>query len=118
MKKKIPFYDLFKTISPKEFTYLFKGEYPQTIAYILSFCQKRMYAKKVIQLLRKSEDVEHDSSKKHSFIIQEYLKQCNEKKHDPQFLEEMEDEISKMIMDYRERKNGVEGYIKKIQSVS
>ena len=105
MKKKSPLYELFKAISPKEFIYLFKGEYPQTIAFILSFCPKRMYAKKVIQLLRKSEEAEHDSSKKHSFIIQEYLKQCNEKKHDPQFLAEMEDEISRMIMDYRERAN-------------
>ncbi|MCL2128749.1 MAG: hypothetical protein FWH35_00150 [Treponema sp.] len=97
MKVKAPFCDLFNTTSPKEFVYLFRNEYPQTIAFILSFCQKKYFIKKVIQLLDKSEQDKLNQDNKISFVIKEYLLQCNKEKFARNFLSEIEAETSSMV---------------------
>ena len=102
MKKKTAFCDLYKTISPGDFVYLFRGEYPQTIAYILSFCPKKSYAEKVIQLLGKAEEDRLEPGDRYSFVIREYLQRCTEDRPDRQFLSEVEAEVSGMLASFKE----------------
>jgi hypothetical protein len=48
-KKPAPSFSfLFKALSPREFFFHFQNEYPQTMAFILSFAPSRGYVKKVI----------------------------------------------------------------------
>jgi flagellar motor switch protein FliG len=52
-KEHIPFSSLFGRLSPGDFYALFREEYPQTIAFILSFAPNKGYAKKVLSLTDK-----------------------------------------------------------------
>jgi flagellar motor switch protein FliG len=69
MRVNIPFKSFFNRCSPKLFITLFYYEYPQTIAYVLSFCNKVSYKKKVLKLLTNEWKIETDD-------IKNYLANC------------------------------------------
>jgi flagellar motor switch protein FliG len=108
-KPEIPFAKLFKRVPPKDFVALFSPEFPQTIAFILSFSPSRGYIKKVLYIF---DDIEaqhpgNDADTlegKTSFIIRNYLK-YREESFDRVFVSELEQEVNRMIADYEDPLN-------------
>ena len=94
-RQDIPFFKLYRCISPEDFVWLFKGEIPQTVAFILSFCPKKSFVKKVIRLLREKE--EKDSTLKITVTIREYLSVCRNSSYDNTLINIVEEQISTMI---------------------
>ena len=105
MKKDIPFYNLFNAISPKDFVHIFNNEYPQTIAFLLSFCHKKRYIKKVTKILEKGKQKQDNDEKRYSCIIQEYLLNYNDEKVDKKFLTEVEVEVTRMMSEFMSIEN-------------
>jgi flagellar motor switch protein FliG len=66
-----PFDYFFKKCDPKLFVFMLKNEYPQTIAFILSFCKSKVYIKKVLGLLN-----QENFPKESLDLIINYLKNC------------------------------------------
>ena len=99
-KVKTPFCELFKAVSPKNFVCLFKGEYPQTAAFILSFCPKKNYIKKVINFFDKEEKHETKDEDSFSFVFRKYLNHNGQKKMDKHFIEKLEVQVSIMLEEF------------------
>ena len=97
-----PFSELYKCASPNEFVALFSQELPQTIAYILSFCPRKRYARKVISIIKEREEKAGriDPSGEASFTIREYLLRCHKDAFDANFTRLVELEVSKMLETY------------------
>jgi len=93
-KKDIPFFKLYSCISPEGFVWLFKGEIPQTTAFILSFCPKKNFVRKVIHLLKEEE--KKDSDLKITCTICEYLSRCRSSSYDTNLIKIVEEQISIM----------------------
>ena len=89
MKVKTPFHELFKAVLQKTFVYLFRGEYPQKAAFILFFCQKRNYMKKVINFFDKEEQDETKKKDRFSFIIRNYLNNHRQEQIDKNLIEKL-----------------------------
>jgi len=49
------FSQVFRHLSPRDFVFLFRNEYIQTVAFILSFCPKRSYIKRVLKMYNNDE---------------------------------------------------------------
>ena len=87
-----PFSRLYKNVSPEDFILLFKDEIPQTMAFILSFCPRRSFIKKVIRLLEKNE--KNDSTFEIKLrTIHEYLSRCNRNSYDNDLVNIVEEQI-------------------------
>jgi hypothetical protein len=109
-KPGIPFAKLFKYVPSKDFVTLFSPEYPQTIAFILSFSPSRGYIKKVLHVFDYKEQAQHPGNgfdtleEKTSSIIRDYLR-YREESFDRIFVSELEQEVNRMIADYEDLLN-------------
>jgi hypothetical protein len=109
-KPEIPFAKLFKHVPPKDFVILFSPEFPQTIAFILSFSPSRGYIRKVLHIFDDIEQAQHPGNDvdtvedKTSFIIRDYLR-YREESFDRIFVSELEQEVNRMIADYEDPLN-------------
>jgi hypothetical protein len=99
-KRNIPFAGLFQAASPKDFVAIFNSELAQTMAFILSFSPKKKYVQKVMRLLDAQETYKTNSTQKSSFIIREYLNQCQEDAFSLAFVQDVEKEIEGVIEGY------------------
>jgi hypothetical protein len=99
-KESVPFYKLFRVVSPKEFVTIFNFELAQTKAFILSFSPRKSYVKKVLYLLDIQESDEKDLIKRSSFVIREYLNRCQEDTFNINFVQAVEKEVKSMIAGY------------------
>jgi GTPase involved in cell partitioning and DNA repair len=99
-KQFIPFEKLFQVVTPKDFVTIFDSELAQTLAFILSFSPKKSYVKKVIYLLDTLESHENNLMRRSSFIIREYLNQCQEDPFSLTFVQAVEKEVEDMISGY------------------
>jgi hypothetical protein len=104
-KQTNPFAKLFQVVTPKDFVTIFNSDLAQTKAFILSFSPRKNYVKKVIQLLDAQESDENDLTRRSSFIIREYLNQCQEDTFDLAFVQAVEKEIETMIAGYENTYN-------------
>ena len=102
IKSDIPFHKLYSCVSPEGFILLFKGEIPQTMAFILSFCPRKCFVRKVIRLFEKKEK-DDSSLKKTSHTIREYLSRCERKFHDNDLVSIVEEQISIMTDGYKSK---------------
>jgi len=100
-KKQTPFSELYDSVSPKDFVSLFGGEIPQTMAFILSFCRRKRFVKKVVELLDEKEEGLNPLEKS-SFTIREYLSKCGEDVFDKNFVREIEARIYEMVAVYKD----------------
>jgi flagellar motor switch protein FliG len=90
-KKPAPrFSFLFKALSPREFFFYFQNEYPQTMAFILSFAQNRGYVKKVIALVQ-------DEDAKHALTDYLYSLPRKPRSYNPGFVAAIEAETQRML---------------------
>jgi flagellar motor switch protein FliG len=97
---KYPFADFFKGCNPKVFFLLFKKEQPQTIAFILSFCKKKSYIKKVINIF-----LDENYNQNFIEVIIKYLKRCKSD-FDSWITRDIEKHCLKRLLNY---KSGVDG---------
>ena len=93
-KQDTPFYRLYSCVSPEGFILLFKGETPQTVAYILSFCPRKSYTKKVLQHLEAKQ--KDSKEQKIASVIREYLSRCKDNVYDIDLIHILEEQISIM----------------------
>jgi hypothetical protein len=96
-KQSVPFSKLFQAVSPMDFVTIFNIESAQTKAFILSFCPKRNYIKKVMRLLDIQESSEINLRNRSSFVIREYLNRCQKDIFNLAFLRAVEKEVESMI---------------------
>jgi hypothetical protein len=94
-KKDIPFFKLYSCVSPEDFVWLFKGEIPQTVAFILSFCPRKNFFRKVMNLL--IEEEKKDSNLNVTCTIREYFSRCGNSSYDNALINIVEEQISIMI---------------------
>jgi hypothetical protein len=80
-KKEYPLAQIFKCLSPKDFTNAFGGEAAQTIAFILSFSRNGGYIKKVLKILNNENTAE---------VVSVYLRKVSEEGADPEFIKKIE----------------------------
>jgi len=91
IKHDIPFYRLYSCVSPEDFAVLFEDEFAQTIAFILSFCPKKRFVKKVISLLEKKE--KNADALEITSTIREYLSRCHNNSYDNNLVSIVEEQI-------------------------
>ncbi len=82
-------------LSPNEFVTAFKFEYPQTIAYILSFANSSNYCKKVFKLL----------PEEYKDIIASYLSKVSDEKINNEIFSVVEKYITNMLEQYTDSSN-------------
>ena len=99
-KNKIPFSRLYSCISPEDFMFLFKGETPQTMAFILSFCPRRSFVKKLVHLIETKEKKD-GAWESRSGPIREYLSKCHSNSYDKDIINIVEEQIAIMTVGYK-----------------
>jgi hypothetical protein len=99
-KRYIPFTRLFQVMAPKDFIAIFNSELAQTMAFILSFSPSKKYVQKVMRLLDAQEAYKANPTQRSSFVIREYLNQCQEDTFNINFVQEVEKEVESMIAGY------------------
>jgi hypothetical protein len=93
-KKPAPSFSfLFKALNPCEFFFYFQNEYPQTLAFILSFAPNRGYVKKVIALVQ-NEDTKHALT---DYLDYLYSSPRRSRSYDPGFVTAIEAELRRTI---------------------
>jgi hypothetical protein len=98
----VPFAKLFQVVTPENFVTLFNSELAQTKAFILSFSPQKSYVQKVIRILDNQESYEDNLMYKSSFIIREYLNQCQGSAFNINFVQAVEKEVESMIAGYED----------------
>jgi flagellar motor switch protein FliG len=95
----VPFKSFYSNCTPEIFFLLLKNELPQTIAFILSFCRKKTFIKKVLLILQKDsfyKDYLHE--------VVGYLENCN-KPFDQFFTRTIEKYCEKSLDNYLDGSN-------------
>jgi len=95
-----PFNKLYSCVSPEDFIFLFIGETPQTMAFILSFCPRKSFVKKVVHLLETKEK-KGDPKESISGPIREYLSRCHSNSYDKDLIHLVEEQILIMTDGYK-----------------
>jgi Txe/YoeB family toxin of Txe-Axe toxin-antitoxin module len=102
-----PFTKFFNHIRPEDFAYLFQGELISTVSFILSFCHKKSFIKKV---LREWNNDEISNS------VSKYLATCTEIHFDADLTRQIEIYCDKLIELYKDT-DAVKGFRKNITGI-
>jgi hypothetical protein len=81
---------LFKALTPREFFFYFQNEYPQTLAFIVSFAPNRGYVKKVIAQVQ-------DADAKRALTDYLYSSPRRSLSYNPGFVAAIEAEAQRML---------------------
>jgi peptidoglycan hydrolase CwlO-like protein len=103
-----PFKKFYDHIRPEDFAYLFQGESVSTVAFILSFCRKKTFIKKVLREWNSDEITES---------ISKYLSTCTEIYFDADLTRQIEIYCDKLIELYKDS-DAVKGFRKNIPGIA